>query len=479
MTIFQQTGAVSSCTDSAFCSGNGLNGEYQDFHASEGGTSSATATSLTIDASANNLIAIFWNIVDGTNNLEDLDGATGNWIFELNVTTGNHQISWTGVDCCRILGTGACTNQETILSDNTFSDNLSATGVRSQTINQASAITMGASDEVAVLYAFDNANSMGQAIGFDKTEQITNQWAAAAGASTTEVSDPQGIIISPQGPTVQTGKRVDVSTPQVLTLTPQGPNIETGASVLVSGPQPITIQPHGPTVQSGATISVGDSQALVIQPQGPVIQSGATVFVGAPQGIIVQPQDPTIAFSGPIVSVSSPAALLLLALDPTILSGVTLNVSNAQDIVIQPQGPTVRSGASVFASPASLLIQAPSPTVQSGATVFVDDPLGLLLSPQGPAVQSGVSVDVSDAGVITLTIPGPTIQASSLIGAEVKAPVTLTLMPLGPTIDTGAAQVASRYSVHRGRGVWHSRGVRDYLFDVGGEQVSIDSEDIE
>lgn len=396
----------------------------------------------------------------------------------------------------------------------------------------------------------------------------------AAGGSTTSVASPQVITLSPQGPTVQAGKRIDVSAPEtivlspqgptiqavvatnvdvedaaVLTLSPQGPTLRTGAAVSVSdvaelllqaqnptiqagarvaveAPLGLLIQPQGPIIRTGASVLVSAPQPILIQPQGPTLRTGASIPVAAPQGLILDPIDPTIRITGPVsvadavvltlqpqgptidaviatrVDVEDPQGLtltpfgptvrtgasvlvddvvgiLVQALDPTLLSGVTIAV-DSQPILIQPQGPSVQAGSAVFVqAPASMTIQPHGPTLQSGSAVILEDPVGLLIGPQGPAVQAGVSVSVSDAGVITLTMPGPNIQATTVVGAEVEAPVCLTLVPSGPTVSAGAVAVARRYSVHRGKGTRFSKGVRDHVFDVGTDAVSIDSEDIE
>jgi hypothetical protein len=247
----------------------------------------------------------------------------------------------------------------------------------------------------------------------------------------------------------------------------------------VSAPQVLTLVPQGPTIVANQQIDVDVSSpaVLTLSLPGPTVQAGASVFAAAPQAILLSPQGPTIAQGGNIVSVSDPLGILLQTLDPTILSGVTVSGTTAT-VIIQPQGPAVQGGAAIFVDgPLSMVMQPQGPTLRTGVSVIVEDPVGLLLSPQGPTVRTGASVAVDTQG-ITITAPGPAIQASSVVGAEVGTPVVLRLLPLGPTISAGVTG-ARRYSVHRGPGTSFSRGVRDHAYDVGAESVSVNSEDSE
>jgi len=181
MTTFNQTGTdFTTCTNQQYCSGNTVNtGGTDDREASEGGTGSAVDVTPSIDASANNLDAIWFWLVDGTNNLEDLDGASGDWSCSINVGQSNMNLNWTGFTACRI--NSSCVNQETLVSDQTFTQDLGSTGVKTQTgMSQASATTIAAGDFISCQLAFDNADTMmAQAFKFDPDQTIVNQWAAA------------------------------------------------------------------------------------------------------------------------------------------------------------------------------------------------------------------------------------------------------------------------------------------------------------
>ena len=81
MTTFQITDtAAATCSAGNFCSGNSTTGDTTSFQqASEGGSAGVGNDSYGVVQLANNHDTIFYEIIDGTNNLEDLDGATGNW----------------------------------------------------------------------------------------------------------------------------------------------------------------------------------------------------------------------------------------------------------------------------------------------------------------------------------------------------------------------------------------------------------------
>lgn len=181
MTDFAQTEtAAAACSAGNFCTGNSTQGDTTLFlQASEGGTGGTTDQRFSIAASGNNADAVFWEIIDGTNNLEDLDGASGLWDFRLNVVKANMNLNWTGVAACRV--NSSCVNQETILTDQTGSQSLGSSGVKTDQATQASAVTIGATDLVVVVYAFDNIDAMmSQTCDLDADQNISNQWAAAA-----------------------------------------------------------------------------------------------------------------------------------------------------------------------------------------------------------------------------------------------------------------------------------------------------------
>ena len=181
MTAFTQTDtATGACSGiQPFCTGASAGSTGNARIASEGGTAGTTAATVTVASSANNTVEWGFTITDGTNNLEDLDGATGNWTFRLNIDKASTFVDWTGVGACRM--NSSCVNQETICDDQTFTTNLGSTGVVSQVVNQGSAITMGATDIIACQHAFDNSDTMMERT-FDilADQDIENQWAGAA-----------------------------------------------------------------------------------------------------------------------------------------------------------------------------------------------------------------------------------------------------------------------------------------------------------
>lgn len=182
MTDFTQTdGTTTVCTTAAFCTGNVVNAaQTVERESSEGGTAGTGSVNITIDFGANNENAVTYTVLDGTNNLEDLDGATGNWTFRKNITSARKSHTWTGIAACRV--NSSCVNQETICNDQTISIALDTTGIKTATVNQASVITMGATDRIAIVSAYDSSETMNNKNHIEAPDQNdSNQWAPTGG----------------------------------------------------------------------------------------------------------------------------------------------------------------------------------------------------------------------------------------------------------------------------------------------------------
>ena len=164
---FQQTDATSACALDAYCSGNSDNADEESNQAQVGGTPGTTARTIDADISAADLNAVWMEII----NIDDYDGASGNWTVRLNITTANHQLSVDEIHICRI--NSSCTNQETLASSTAIARALGTAQEESFTVNQSAGTTITAGDKIMVIFAIDNAQSMPQAFGYTPDSIIT------------------------------------------------------------------------------------------------------------------------------------------------------------------------------------------------------------------------------------------------------------------------------------------------------------------
>lgn len=183
MTDFTQGVDFPGCGGANYCSGNTTLGDtVSQRQASEGGTPDTTNITFGVVASASDHDTVFFEIIDGTNNLEDLDGATGDWTINLNIVSANMNLRWDEVAVCRL--NSSCVNQETIGTNFGGGIIIGTTGVKAKTAAQASVITMGATDVIMVIGSITNLDEMmTQTAAFDPDQDISNQWAVSgAGA---------------------------------------------------------------------------------------------------------------------------------------------------------------------------------------------------------------------------------------------------------------------------------------------------------
>ncbi|MHA1951132.1 MAG: hypothetical protein ACW99G_23075 [Candidatus Thorarchaeota archaeon] len=161
----QQTDTVATagdCSSGVLCSGNSNNTDFNSGsnQAEKGGTAGSTGRVITMDVSAIDLNAVWMECIMPSG----YDGATGDWTINLNISAGNHQISLDEIHVCRV--NSSCTNQESLASSVGIGQNLQNTGDFGFTVTQSSTSAFAAGDKSVVIFAFDNAQAMTQAITY-------------------------------------------------------------------------------------------------------------------------------------------------------------------------------------------------------------------------------------------------------------------------------------------------------------------------
>lgn len=164
-TNFQQTDTAAGATNDQ-CSGNTSSSDTDSNQCAVGGSVGSVEQTHTPDNLAADLNGIWMEVI----NIDDYDGASGNWTTRLNVTTANHQITLDEIHICHV--DSGYTAKNTLGSLTAIGASLSSTGVQEHVVNQGSGITIAAGDLIIIIYAFDNAQAMPQAIGYTP-DQIT------------------------------------------------------------------------------------------------------------------------------------------------------------------------------------------------------------------------------------------------------------------------------------------------------------------
>ncbi len=169
--FFQETDSNANASAiAALCSGNSLNADREDNQAVVGGAAGSTPRSLTLDVSAADLNGVWMEIGGSDGDIDAYDGASGDWETRLNITTSNHQITLDEIHICRV--NSSYVNQETLGSLTGIGAGLGSTGVQAHTVTQGSGTTIAAGDKIIIIYAFDNAQSMANAIGYTPDQII-------------------------------------------------------------------------------------------------------------------------------------------------------------------------------------------------------------------------------------------------------------------------------------------------------------------
>lgn len=170
---FQQTDANANASAIAIlCSGASLNTTSTSCVCTVGGTAGVTAESQTMDGSAANLAAVWYELTIPA----DTTWAAGNWTIRLNCTTASAQCLWDAVFICRV--NSSYVNQATIGSATGLAIALNTTGVK-ETVISGSAQTPSVGDKVIVVLLFDNTNSMTRTFGWTPDQIIVSPFTAA------------------------------------------------------------------------------------------------------------------------------------------------------------------------------------------------------------------------------------------------------------------------------------------------------------
>ena len=164
-TNFQQTDTVAGATNDQ-CSGNTSSADPESNQADAGGSAGSTERIHQPDNSAADLNGVWMEVI----NIDDYDGASGNWTTRLNVTAANHQLTLDEIHICHVDSSYSAKN--TLGSLTAIAANLASTGVQEHVVNQGSGVTIAAGDLIIIIYAFDNAQAMVQTFGYTP-DQIT------------------------------------------------------------------------------------------------------------------------------------------------------------------------------------------------------------------------------------------------------------------------------------------------------------------
>ena len=166
-TTFEQTDATANASAVApHCSGNSDNADTESNQAQDGGAAGSTARTVTMDNSAADLNCVWMEII----NIDNYDGASGNWTWRISITTGNMQVTLDEVHICHVDSGYAAKN--TLGSTVGIGTALTVADVKSGTINQSAGVTIAAGDKIIVIFAFDNAQAMAQAFAYTPDQLI-------------------------------------------------------------------------------------------------------------------------------------------------------------------------------------------------------------------------------------------------------------------------------------------------------------------
>ncbi len=172
---FQQTNTgANASAEAAHCSGATENTDEDSYLCTDGGSAGNTSTTTTVDASAADYACIYFECTVAA----DVTWAAGTWTINLNVTTGNHQLTLDAIYICRL--NSSYTNQATIGSSTGIGQNLATAQVYSPTVTGA-AQTPSAGDLVVVILMLDNAQSMTNDLVWTNDQVIASPFTGAGG----------------------------------------------------------------------------------------------------------------------------------------------------------------------------------------------------------------------------------------------------------------------------------------------------------
>lgn len=164
---FQQTDAASACAPMSACApAKTIVTPIVDVAMAPGGTPGTTAETFDIAASASEYKTFFQS-----DDVGQTDWPAGNWTVNLNISSAQNNMAWTGVWICRVdttCGTIASVGSETASVD------VSAGGIFSKTVTGA-ATTGATTDAVYVVCQFANSHTMtARTIGVTPSETVAS-----------------------------------------------------------------------------------------------------------------------------------------------------------------------------------------------------------------------------------------------------------------------------------------------------------------
>ena len=237
-----------------YCTGNATaNGAAWSKQASVGGSSGAEAT-ITVDGSLTTGRAVYYKCIipSGTN------WDAGDWTINVNVTTAAANTTIEQCHVCRVNSSDV--NQQTLGSATGLGIAVSATGVKTITVNQGSAATPSVGDNVIIVLALTNANSCTRTLGITPDQTITNAYTDAATTIT-----PSNGTATLTGFVAGLALALTTSV-GAATLTGYAPTVTMGISPDVGS---VTLTGYAPTVEEIVTaIDVPDIAMMAYRPAG-------------------------------------------------------------------------------------------------------------------------------------------------------------------------------------------------------------------
>ena len=94
----------------------------------------------------------------------------GDWVFRINVTTAQANVTLEEVYVCRVNSTG--TNQETVASDTGLGISCASTGVKSVTLTQSSDVIAAASDRIYIVPVWSKSTAGNVNLGVTMDQEI-------------------------------------------------------------------------------------------------------------------------------------------------------------------------------------------------------------------------------------------------------------------------------------------------------------------
>lgn len=392
-TSFTQTNtAANGSAIAAHCSGNSDNTGDTESNTAQVGGSAGSERTVTMDSDAADLNAVWMEVV----NIDDYDGASGNWTWRINVTTANMQVTLDEVHICHVDSGYSAKN--TLGSATGLGLALTSTGVQSATINQASGVTIAAGDKIIVIYAFDNGQSMAQAFGYTPDQIITGPGTIATG-DVTLTADPGSLtftgavalftttLAAAGGSLVLSGADADfrsgvVADPGSLTLS--------GATAAFT--TTLDAQP-GSLVLSGADADFTIAAVLTADPGSLVLSGAEALFTTT---LAADPA--SLALTGAEADFSI-AAVLDAQPGSLVLSGATAGFTTTLDG--QP-GSLALTGADVTFT--TVLDAQPNALALTGADASFVEIIVLDAQP-GALVLTGAEATLSTTKIVAPTIP--------------------------------------------------------------------------